>query len=68
LELAGVPAADAVFVGDTVWDIQAAHRAGVRCLTVTCGGTTAEELRRAGAVGVYADPKELMAHLAAGLG
>jgi HAD superfamily hydrolase (TIGR01509 family) len=63
LELAGVSAAEAVFIGDTVWDVQAAHRAGVRCLTVTCGGTTAEELRRAGAVGVFADPAEVLAQL-----
>lgn len=64
LELAGAAASEAVFIGDTVWDIQAAQRAGIRCLTVTCGGTTAEELRRAGAAGVYADPRELLTHLA----
>jgi len=64
LDLAGAPATDAVFVGDTVWDIDAAHRAGVRCLTVTCGGTTADELRRAGADGVYADPGDLLVNLA----
>jgi HAD superfamily hydrolase (TIGR01509 family) len=63
LDLAGVAAADAVFVGDTVWDIQAAHGAGVACITVTCGGTIEDELRRAGADGVFADPAALLAHL-----
>jgi HAD superfamily hydrolase (TIGR01509 family) len=63
LELAGVAADQAVFVGDTVWDIQAAHRAGVPCVTVTCGGTTADELRRAGADEVYVDPADVLANL-----
>jgi HAD superfamily hydrolase (TIGR01509 family) len=63
LELAGVPADEAVFVGDTVWDVAAAHRAGVVCIAVTCGGTTDAELLAAGADEVYADPAELLAKL-----
>jgi HAD superfamily hydrolase (TIGR01509 family) len=63
LRLAGVDAADAVFVGDSVWDVVAAHRAGVVCVALTCGGTTADELSRAGADEVYTDPADLLAHL-----
>jgi HAD superfamily hydrolase (TIGR01509 family) len=63
LELAGASAGDAVLVGDTVWDVAAAHRAGVVCLALTCGGTTAEELRTAGADEVYQDPADLLTQL-----
>jgi HAD superfamily hydrolase (TIGR01509 family) len=59
LAVAAVGPGEAVFVGDAVWDVQAAHQAGVVCVALTCGGTTAEELRRAGADEVYTDPAEL---------
>jgi phosphoglycolate phosphatase-like HAD superfamily hydrolase len=49
-----------VAVGDTVWDVAAAARAGVRCVAVTCGGISEAELREAGAVEVYADPADLL--------
>jgi HAD superfamily hydrolase (TIGR01509 family) len=61
LELAGVSPHDAVFVGDTVWDVEAAHQAGVPCVGLACGGTTQPELRAAGADAVYRDPAELLA-------
>ncbi|MER6346924.1 HAD family hydrolase [Streptomyces sp. NPDC001595] len=64
LELAGVPAERAVFVGDTVWDMQAAGRAGVRCVGVLCGGIPRADLEAAGADVVYDDPAQLLASLA----
>ncbi len=51
---------EAVFVGDTVWDVQACQRAGVRCIGVRSGGIAATELLDAGAVAVYADPADLL--------
>ena len=63
LDLAHSDAGDAVFVGDSVWDIQAAHRAEVTCIALACGGTTTHELRAAGADAVYAHPAELLAQL-----
>lgn len=60
LDKAGADAADAVFVGDAVPDVEACARAGVRCITLTCGGTGAEELRTAGAVEVYEDAAALL--------
>ena len=60
LEKAGVDAADAVFVGDAVPDVEACKRAGVRCITLTCGGTGEDELRAAGAVEVHADAAALL--------
>jgi HAD superfamily hydrolase (TIGR01509 family) len=60
LERAGVPASRAVFVGDTVWDIEAAGRAGVPCVAVLTGGISRSELVEAGAVAVYRDSTELL--------
>jgi HAD superfamily hydrolase (TIGR01509 family) len=64
LELAGVPAERAVFVGDTVWDMQAGTRAGVRCIAVLCGGIPRADLEEAGAQAIYDDPAHLLASLA----
>jgi phosphoglycolate phosphatase-like HAD superfamily hydrolase len=63
LELAGVPAEKAVFVGDTVWDMRAGSRAGVRCVGVLCGGIPRADLEEAGAEAVYDDPAQLLASL-----
>ena len=49
----------AVFVGDTPWDVRAAHRAGVRCIGVLSGGVSRAELLEAGAEEVYQDTAEL---------
>jgi HAD superfamily hydrolase (TIGR01509 family) len=60
LDKAGVTASDAVFVGDTVWDVIAAGRAGVPCIGVLSGGVSAAELLDAGAVAVYDDVAGLL--------
>ncbi|MGW4350269.1 HAD family hydrolase [Streptomyces sp. NPDC004690] len=66
LELAGVDPGRAVFVGDTVWDMRAGSRAGVRCVGVLCGGIPRADLEEAGASTVYRDPADLLASLADG--
>ena len=38
LDRIGAGPAQAVFVGDTIWDVQACQRAGVRCIGVCSGG------------------------------
>ncbi|GAA1519435.1 HAD family hydrolase [Streptomyces albidochromogenes] len=63
LELAGVPAERAVFVGDTVWDMEAATRAGVLGVALRCGGIPQRDLERAGAAAVYDDPADLLARI-----
>jgi HAD superfamily hydrolase (TIGR01509 family) len=63
LERAGCRATEALVVGDSVWDVRAATKAGVPVVGVTCGGTSADELRAAGAVRVYDDPAALLAAL-----
>ncbi|MDL2075912.1 HAD family hydrolase [Streptomyces sp. GXMU-J15] len=63
LELAGASAEDAVFVGDTVWDMRAGSRAGVRCVAVLCGGIARADLEKAGAEAVYDGPAHLLASI-----
>jgi HAD superfamily hydrolase (TIGR01509 family) len=51
----------AFVVGDSVWDLLAARRAGALGIGVMSGGYGREELERAGAYRVYADPADLLA-------
>ncbi|HTW03443.1 MAG TPA: HAD family hydrolase [Streptosporangiaceae bacterium] len=59
--LLGVETGVAWVVGDSVWDLLAARRAGALGLGVMSGGYGREELERAGAYRVYADPADLLA-------
>lgn len=63
LDIADVRPEHAVLVGDAVWDVESAARAGVTCVGVLTGGTGAAELRDAGAVAVYDDVAALLAGL-----
>jgi HAD superfamily hydrolase (TIGR01509 family) len=63
LEAARLQAAGSVFVGDAVWDVEAAGRADVACIGVASGIFSQQELADAGAVATYADARDLMAHL-----
>ncbi len=61
LERAGVSPEDAVVVGDSVWDLEAAKEAGVRAAAVMTGGAFSRaELEEAGAYAVYEDCQELV--------
>jgi HAD superfamily hydrolase (TIGR01509 family) len=59
LRATGLSPDHALLVGDSVWDVVAAERAGIICIGLTCGGTSAGELRDAGAVETYDDPAAL---------
>lgn len=50
----------AVMVGDTVWDVEAAARAGVSCVAVRTGGFGEAELQQAGAALVVDGPEDLL--------
>ncbi|MEO8282839.1 MAG: HAD family hydrolase [Pseudarthrobacter sp.] len=65
LEAVHVPAANAVYVGDAVWDMKAAAALGIPAIGVTCGGRSAAELVEAGAAEVYASPRDLLDNLEA---
>jgi HAD superfamily hydrolase (TIGR01509 family) len=52
-----------VVVGDSIWDLLAARRAGALGIGLLSGGYGQDELERAGAYRVYQDPADLLAHL-----
>lgn len=58
---ADVPATEAVMIGDTPYDIEAATRAGVPCIAFRSGGWGDGDL--GGAIAVYDGPADLLAHL-----
>jgi HAD superfamily hydrolase (TIGR01509 family) len=62
-ERLGLDIADAVVVGDSVWDLLAARRARALGVGLLSGGYGRDELERAGAYRVYEDPADLLAHL-----
>jgi HAD superfamily hydrolase (TIGR01509 family) len=62
-ERLGVPREDCWIVGDAVWDLLAARRAGMLGVALLSGGYGSDELARAGAFRIYRDPQELLASL-----
>lgn len=54
---------EAVMVGDSIWDCQAAERAGLQTLAVLTGGFSDAELREAGAAEVFKTLPELLTKL-----
>jgi phosphoglycolate phosphatase len=59
----GLPVHEAVYVGDEVRDVEAAHSAGVRVLAVTWGANDGPTLTAAGADHVVERPEELLSLL-----
>ena len=59
----GVEIRDCYVIGDAVWDLLAARRAGMLSVGLLSGGYGAEELEQAGAYRVYQDPLDLLRHL-----
>jgi HAD superfamily hydrolase (TIGR01509 family) len=53
--------AEAITVGDTRFDIEAARKAGLTTIAFLCGGTSESVLRDAGAVAIYRDPADFLA-------
>lgn len=60
LKKGNVDRANAVYIGDTPYDVEACRRAGVRCIAVRCGGWNDDELGDADAI--YDDPADVLAH------
>ena len=59
----GIDATGAMVVGDSVWDLLAARRAGALGIGLLSGGYGRGELDLAGAYRVYEDPADLLIHL-----
>lgn len=55
-----LPAAQVILLGDTPYDVEAGRRACVTVVAVRCGGWSDADL--AGAIAIYADPADLLAH------
>jgi HAD superfamily hydrolase (TIGR01509 family) len=60
LKRLGAPADQAVMLGDTPWDVQAANEAGVPIIAFRSGGWEDGDLR--GAAAIYDNPADLLAH------
>ncbi|HEX7958051.1 MAG TPA: HAD family hydrolase [Pyrinomonadaceae bacterium] len=60
--LGGVAPAEAVVVGDTPYDAEAAGKAGIKTVGLLSGGFPEEDLRAAGCVRVYRDAADLLAN------
>ena len=59
----GQPIAQACVVGDSVWDMLAARRAGALGVGLLSGGYGEDELLKASAYRVYEDPADLLRHI-----
>lgn len=53
---------EAVVIGDTRFDIEAAKKTGLRTIALLCGGSSEEKLRRAGAAEIFQDTADLLAN------
>lgn len=60
LKKAGVTASQAVVVGDSPYDLEAAGKLGIRALALRCGGFAEDDLRKAGALALFDDPADLL--------
>ena len=58
LRKAQVASNDAIYLGDTPYDVEAAHRAGIRIIALRSGGWNDAALARADAI--YDDPADLL--------
>ena len=50
----------AIVIGDTIYDAQAAAKAKMKTIGLLCGGSTEEQLREAGCMAIYRDPADLL--------
>ena len=58
-KLGAPPGVPSVMIGDSVWDVEAAKRAGMPAIVVRSGGFGDDELREAGAIAIYDTPGDL---------
>jgi HAD superfamily hydrolase (TIGR01509 family) len=61
-KLVGIDASEAIVIGDTPYDADAAGKAGIASIGVRCGGWPDDALKDAGCIVVYRDPSDLLDH------
>jgi HAD superfamily hydrolase (TIGR01509 family) len=64
LERLALDPGDAVAVGDSPFDAEAAGRAGIATVGLLCGGFPEAALREAGCIDIYESPQDLLTRLA----
>lgn len=57
----GISGSEAVAVGDTPYDAEAAGKSSVRTIGVLCGGFAEVDLRKSGCMAIYQSPSALLA-------
>ncbi len=61
--LGGMKPSEAIVIGDTPYDAQAARKLGIeQIIGVLCGGFPEEDLRKAGCTEIFRDPADLLDH------
>ena len=63
LDKLNVRSDEAVVVGDTPYDVEAAAKAGLKTICLLSGGFPREELEAAGCIAIFQDPADLLARL-----
>lgn len=63
LKKASVDAAEAIVVGDTIYDVEAAARSGIAAIGLTSGPFDGGQLRDAGAIAIFTDVAALLAEI-----
>lgn len=61
-KLGDVKPDEAIVVGDTPYDAEAAGKAKIKTVGVLCGGWSEQDLHAAGCIAIYRDPSDLLAH------
>lgn len=61
LQKAGIEPQDAIALGDTPYDAEAAGKLGIQIVGLTCGGWKRRDLISAGCIEVFPDPQHLLA-------
>jgi HAD superfamily hydrolase (TIGR01509 family) len=61
-KIAPITADEAIVVGDSPYDAEAAGKAGLRTVGLLCGGFSERVLREAGCIEIYRDPEDLLAN------
>jgi HAD superfamily hydrolase (TIGR01509 family) len=61
-KLGDIAPSEAIVVGDTPYDAEAAGKLNLPTIGVLCGGFPPENLLKAGCIAIYQDPADLLAH------
>jgi phosphoglycolate phosphatase-like HAD superfamily hydrolase len=60
LNLLSLPPSEAIAIGDTPYDIEAAKKIELPVIGVLCGGFSEQALRDEGALAIFSDPADLL--------